>query len=134
MVACKVKPFQLVNRESLKNRSKDSVKKKQVMLLDDLEDIENLMDIYKDVIRVKYLRMQNSVSFSELYSFVVELPVLEHWRPEVKLAKKNEVKNLMDYKTFEEIEDIGQKNIGSQKERHDGQKQQTKVRLVAHGF
>ena len=43
------------------------------------------------------------------------------------------------YEVFEEVEDVGQETIGSrwivtQKERHDGQKQQFKARLVARGF
>ena len=71
--------------------------------------------------------------------YKVELRVSEHGRPEVKIAKTNKVKNLLDYDTFEEIEDVGQETIGSRwvitvKEKHDGQKQQTKARLVARGF
>ena len=50
-----------------------------------------------------------------------------------------EVSNLLDYDVFEEVEDKGQETIGSRwvvkaKERHDGQKQKTKARLVAQGF
>ena len=50
-----------------------------------------------------------------------------------------EVRNLLDYDVFEEVEDIGQDTIGSiwviiSKEKHDGQKQQTETRLVARGF
>ena len=68
--------------------------------------------------------------------YTVELPVLEHGRPEVKTAKMNEVKNLLEYDVFEEVEDLGQETIRSRwvitsKEKHDGQKQQTKARLVA---
>ena len=49
-------------------------------------------------------------------------------RPEVKLAKKNEIKNLTDYETFEEVKDEGQEIIRScwvitVKEKHDSQKQ-----------
>ena len=56
----------------------------------------------------------------------------EHWRPEVKVAKQNEIKNLIDYETYEEIKDKGQEMIGSrwvitQKEQHDGQKQNCKA-------
>ena len=45
----------------------------------------------------------------------------------------------MDYETFEEVADEGQNVIGSRwvitvKEKHDGQKQQCKARLVARGF
>ena len=45
----------------------------------------------------------------------------------------------MDYNVFEEVADEGQETIGSrwvvtEKEKHDGQKLQTKARLVARGF
>ena len=59
--------------------------------------------------------------------------------PKVKAAKMNEIRNLKDYDTFEEVRDEGQERIGSQwvvteKEKHDGQKQACKARLVARGF
>ena len=81
----------------------------------------------------------NSVSFSDIAMYTVELPVSEHGQPEVKEAKMSEVSNLLDYDVFEEVEDRGQETIGSRwvvtaKEKHDGQKQKTKARLVAHGF
>ena len=80
--------------------------------------------------------MTNSVSFSEMCSYVIESPVSEHGRPKVKLVKKNKVKNSMDYNTFEEVSDQGQDSIGSiwvimVKEKNDGQKQQCKAQLVA---
>ena len=34
------------------------------------------------------------VSFEDDCIYTVELPIYEHWRPEVKVAKKAEVKNL----------------------------------------
>ena len=37
--------------------------------------------------------------------YTIELPVSEHLRPEVKVAKKAEIKNLQDYKTFLEVKD-----------------------------
>ena len=51
----------------------------------------------------------------------------------------NKIRNLKDYDTFEEVPDEGQQTIRSrwvitQKEKHDGQKQQCKARLVAKGF
>ena len=72
-------------------------------------------------------------------SNVIELPLSEHWGPEVKLAKKYGIKNLTDYDTLEEVKDKGQEMIGSRlvitvKETPDGQKQQCKSRLVAWGF
>ena len=87
----------------------------------------------------KYLKMVNNVSFSDLSVYTVELQVSEHGRPEVKEAKNTEISNLQDYDVFEEVEDIGQDAIGSRwvitsKEKHDGQKKQTKARLDARGF
>ena len=71
----------------------------------------------------------NSVS-SDVVFFTVELPVSEHWKPEV---------NLLDYDIFEEVNDKGQDTIRSRwvitsKGKHDGQKKKTKVRLVARDF
>ena len=53
--------------------------------------------------------------------------------------KQIEIKNLQDYETFEEVKDEGQEMLGSrwvitEKEKHDGQKQKCKARLVARGF
>ena len=84
----------------------------------------------------KYLRMENSVCFSDSCAVAVELPIAEHGRPEVVEAKQKEVQNLEDYETFEEVQDRGQESIGSRwvitmKEKHDGQKTQYKARLVA---
>ena len=45
--------------------------------------------------------------------FVVEVPVLEHNRPEVKDAKVKEIHNHEDYDTLELVEDVGQEYIGS---------------------
>ena len=59
--------------------------------------------------------MVNSVSFMDLSLYTVKLPVSEHGRPEVKIAKMNKVKNLLYYDTFKEIEDMGRnywKQIG----------------------
>ena len=82
--------------------------KKQFMLEDSLQNVKNLhTDLEKDVTGAKYLKIENSVSFSETCTYVIELPVSEHGRPEVKIAKKNEIKNLMAYDTFEEVPDQG---------------------------
>ena len=75
----------------------------------------------------------------ETLVYVVEVPVKEHGKPEIKEAKQKEIENLETYETFEEVEDIGQETIGSRwivtkKEKHDGQKQMYKARLVARGF
>ena len=86
-----------------------------------------------------YLKITNNVSILDLAIYTVELPVSEHGTPEVKEAKMAEVSNLLDYNVFEEVKDEGQETIGSRwvvtaKEKHDGQKQKTKARLVACGF
>ena len=70
---------------------------------------------------------------------MVEVPVREHGKAEVIEAKEKEIENLKLYETFEEIDDEGQETIGSrwivtEKEKHDGQKQNYKARLVAKGF
>ena len=52
------------------------------------------------------------MSFSDIWSYVIELPVWKHWEPEVKIAKKNKIRNLNDYDTFEEVTDEGQETIG----------------------
>ena len=83
--------------------------------------------------------MSSRVSFSDMCSYVIELPVSEHGRPEVKAAKRNEIKNLKDYETIEEVKDEGQETIGSrwvvtQKEKNDGQKQDYEAQLIARVF
>ena len=108
-------------------------------LLVRFETVDGIADLKKDAIGAKYLRMGSSISFSELCSFVVELPILEYCRLEVKLAKRNEVKNLIDYTTFQDVPDQGQEVVGSnwvitQKGKHDGQKKPCKARLVARGY
>ena len=69
----------------------------------------------------------------------MELPVSVHGTHEVEEAKIAEVSNLLDYNVFEDVKDEGQETMGSRwvvtaKEKHDGQKQKTKARLVPHGF
>ena len=66
---------------------------KAVMLEDGLEDVESLFtDLRTDEVSASHLKLTHSVSFSEMCTCTVELPTLEHWRPEVKIAKKVEIK------------------------------------------
>ena len=88
------------------------------MLEDGLESVENLIDkkddsteAKLDTVGAKYLKVVNSVSFSDVAIYTVELPVSKHWRPEVKEAKDTEVNNLLDYDVFEEVEDVGQQTL-----------------------
>ena len=67
-----------------------------------------LEDVTSDTIGTNYLKVINSVSFSDLAMYTVELPVSEHGRPDVKEAKTAEVSNLLDYDVFEEVKDEGQ--------------------------
>ena len=91
------------------------------MLEDGLRDVDELKnedtDIpeeeEKDTIGAKYLKVVNSVSFSDVAIYTVEFPVSEHWKPEVKEAIMSEVNNLLDYEVFEEVEDKDQETIGS---------------------
>ena len=69
----------------------------------------------------------------------VEIPVKDHGRIDCVEAKKAEIQNLLNFETFEEVADTGQKTIQSrwvltQKQAHDGQKKKVKGRLVAKGF
>merc|ERR1712243_522163 len=71
--------------------------------------------------------------------YLVEVPVKDHGKPEIIAAKNKEMKNLKFYETYEEVRDEGQETIGSrwvitEKQQHDGQKQDYKARLVAKGF
>ena len=131
IAACQVKPFELIDRDE------DSVPdKKEVMIEDGLEDLDNLYsDIKTDNVGAGYLKMAQSVSFSEFCTYTIELPLSEHWRPEVKVIKKTEIKNLHDYKTFEEVKDKGQTTVGSrwvitEKEQQDRQKNSAKQDLL----
>ena len=70
---------------------------------------------------------------------VVEIPTKQHGRPECVAAKEAELQNLLNFETFEEVEDIGQQTIQSrwiltEKQEHDGQKTKVKGRIVAKGF
>ena len=103
------------------------------------EDTDTLEDKEKDTVGAKYLKVINSVPFLDVAIYTVELPFSEHWRPEVKEAKDTEISNLLDYDIFEEVKDVGQQTIGSRwvdtsKEKHDGQKKNTKARRIARGF
>ena len=46
-------------------------------------------------------------------NYTFELPASKHNTPEVKAAMMNEIRNLKDYDTFEEVKDEGQEKIGS---------------------
>ena len=108
VATCNVKLYQLIDREAI-NVKDDGVSRK-VMLEDGLESVENLMDpeieednledVHLDNVGAKHLKLVNSVFFSDIAMYTVELPVSEHGQPEVKEAKMTEVSNLLDYNIF----------------------------------
>ena len=94
VVTCRVKPFQLIDRESIKDSNS-----KKVMLEDGLEDVKNLLDqedLEGDTIGVKYLMMANTASFLEMSTYTIIFPVSQHGTSEVNAAKRNEIRNLKD--------------------------------------
>ena len=162
VAACKVKPYELKERkeeskgekiekpdwnkwieESERSKSEEVIEEEKDEKTEESEEEENEKEVeneeLKDVIGAKYLKMEKSVCFLESSVYVVEVPVREHGKAEIIEAKNNEIKNLKTYETFEEVDDEGQETIGSrwivtEKEKHDGQKQDYKARLVAKGF
>ena len=112
------------------------------MLKDGLEEVEKL---YKEQLNKYYYTQQHNkhnnisrlqapktTSLTETCIYTVELPTSQHWRPEVKVAKKAEIKNLQDYETFIKVKDEGQARVGSrwvitEKEQHNGQKMKVKA-------
>ena len=57
------------------------------MFEEGLEDFKNLHTELKTYeVGANYLKTAQSVSFSEICIFTVELSTSEHWRPEVKAA------------------------------------------------
>ena len=126
VAACKVKPYEFIDRESIRNcKCQKPIKK--VMLEDGLEDIDKLMtpekeeqreamkqaDIDSDAVGANYLKVLNNASFTDMSIYTVELPISEHGRPEIKEAKEAEIDNLLDYDVFEEVMDEGHDTIGS---------------------
>ena len=70
VAVCQGKPYELVSRE-VNEDTVSNQERSQVILEDSLSEVE------KDTIVTKYLRMKNSVSFSESCANIVELPVSE---------------------------------------------------------
>ena len=162
VASCKVKPFRCFS-SVVGNEEQESDQSKKVKLdisnfesnskndIDHFEaDSSNVSvepqetvckdDSLKDAIGTYWMKIENNECYNQdITSYVVELPVHKHNTPEVMSAKESELKNLSDYGTFEEVQDIGQDRITSRwvittKELHDGQKTKIKARLVARGF
>lgn len=43
------------------------------------------------------MKAPQSIFLTDTCIYTVELPISKHWRPEVKVAKKAEIKNLQDF-------------------------------------
>merc|ERR1711867_5586 len=158
VAACKIKPYELKERTEEKNdenRDKercpeiieeenkvenDDKKEESEVEVEEIEDENKVRrDLQNDVIGAKYLQVEKSVYLMDYEIFTLEVPVKEHGKPEIVEAKNNEIENLKTYETFEEFMDEGQETIGSrwiitEKQKHDGQKQDYKAILVAKGF
>jgi hypothetical protein len=97
-------------------------------------------DHVTDALGAFWMNIKKTEWFDDaLSSFVVELPVKLHNTPKVREAKDKEHKNLLDFETYEEVDDIGQARLGShwvitKKEKHDGEKTLYKGRILAKGF
>merc|ERR1711867_204775 len=158
VAACKVKPYDLKERTEEENKANNEEEKSPEIIEEEskaenddkkeeseteIEEIEDENEMRRDlqnyIIGAKYLQVEKSVYFMDYEIFSLEVPVKEHGKPEIVKAKNNEIENLKLYETFEELIDEGQETIGSrwiitEKQKHDGQKQDYKARLVAKGF
>ena len=65
-----------------------------------MDEEDKQEEVQLDNVGAKYLKLVNSVSFSDTAIYTVELPVSEHGRPDVKEAKVNEVNNILNYDIF----------------------------------
>ena len=105
-----------------------------------IESTEKKREVERDTIGAFWMTKEHSECFDPaITTYVVEVPVKDHKLPEVLDAKDTEHKNLQDFGTYEEVQDEGQKTVGSRwvitkKEEHDGQKKKIKARIVAKGF
>ena len=131
---------EVMNENDSPEVDKNMVLDKRVTRLQSKDKEKKRREEERDMIGAFWLNEHNNECFAfENTVFSVEVPVKYHKLPEVLEAKQNEVRNLTDYNTFEEVEDVGQKKIGSRwviskKESHDGQKKDFKARIVAKGF
>ena len=79
IAACRVKPYRLVERDE-QSATSTTGSGKAVMLEDGLEDMECLFtdNFRTDVIGANYLKIAQSVSFSDMCTYTVELLTSEH--------------------------------------------------------
>ena len=72
---------------------------------------KNAKDVFYEKVGTTFMKIKENECFDSVTSYVVELPLKEHKRPEVVDAKQTEIENLEFYKTFEEVDDVGQESI-----------------------
>ena len=95
VASCRVKPYQLIDRNTIKDKSSEDAERQKVMLEDGLRDVnelkndntDTLEDEEKDSIGAKYLKVINSDSLLDIAIYTMEHHVSEHGRPEVEEAK-----------------------------------------------
>ena len=132
------------NNESNETESDEKIENNEVEIVEENETekenkIETRKDLKNDIIGAKYLQIEKSVYFMDYQIYSVEVPLKDHGKKEIVAAKNKEMDNLKFYETYIEVKDEGQETIGSrwvitEKQEHDGQKQDYKARLVAKGF
>ena len=133
----RLKAKEIKSKEVQFEGSMDTLKDKKN---DDEEFQQKCADeVSDDRVATYFMKIKDHECFDPLTNYVVELPVREHWRPEVLEAKTKELENLKLYETYEIVEDVDQERISMRwvittKEKHDGQKTACKARLVARGF
>merc|ERR1712237_216025 len=104
-MVCKVKPYELIERNEEEEDSKEEYKEKEEEkeLEEEEKEDENEVrkDLLNDVIGAKYLQVEKSVYFMDHSIFTVEVPIREHGKLEIIEAKNKEIENLKTYETFD---------------------------------
>ena len=126
--------FSEVTSLDISGDDKDGVQTRSMTRNNDLQK-------HADAVHNFYSEQLNHVCLDSVFETIltVEIPVKDHGRKDCVEAKQAELQNLLNFQTFEEVLDNGQKTIQSrwvltEKQAHDGQKRKVKGRLVAKGF
>ena len=118
---CKVQPYRIhLQENTFRNEDETEISSDGINVNDEKMEgpktrsrSKSEREAKKDVIGAFWMTKQNSECFDPFTIYVVEVPKKEHGLPEVLEAKEREITNLKDFDTFEEIEDEGQKTVGS---------------------
>ena len=122
VASCKVQPY--VVHESEKDVAEDETSA-PTDVHDEPENVDDadvgpktrsksLHEKKTDAVGAYWMAASRNECFDDaVTTYVVELPVKYHKIAEVVEAKEKEVKNLEFFGTFEEVDDVGQKTVGS---------------------